>query len=181
MGERAERTESDSFRVEDNFVSVLPVVGLVLVVLAVVAARAAMFWWARQPIGPVHTDGRVELRVAARLLEPGGRCEGDGRLVVANGRVQVTMGNSSVLARPVEEVTAAVITEPRPAVALSGAGWRRLVVVDRVRPVPVATGPIGRVRQTTTAQVVIGAIGESVREGGSAGASASGEPVRHPA
>ena len=70
------------------------------------------------------------------------------------------MGDATVLWQAVVAVAGAVCTQPRPAVRLSGEGWSLLVVVDRARPVPVAVGQIGRLRQTTTAQLVIDAIGE---------------------
>ena len=137
---------------------------LLLVSMAVaagaVAARFALMWWARQPIGVVHIDQRASLRVGARLMDASGRCDGDGELVVEDGRIRVTMGDATVLWQPVVAVEGAVSTQPRPAVRLSGEGWSLLVVVDRARPVPVAVGQIGRLRQTTTAQLVIDAIGE---------------------
>ena len=66
----------------------------------------------------------------------------------------------TVLWQAVVAVAGAVCTQPRPAVRLSGEGWSLVVVVDRARPVPVAGGQIGRLRQATTAQLVIDAIGE---------------------
>ncbi|MBP7405424.1 MAG: hypothetical protein KA973_10945, partial [Candidatus Microthrix sp.] len=74
---------------------------LLLVSMAVaagaVAARFALMWWARQPIGVVHIDQRASLHVGARLMDASGRCHGDGELVVEDGRIRVTMGDATVL------------------------------------------------------------------------------------
>lgn len=146
--------------------SVTTVVGaVVLIVMAVlcgVAGRAVALWWARQPLGAVHRDGGVELRVGARQVDEQGRCGNSGELAVVDQRLVVTVGDRRVMSVPVGEVGASVRLLPRPVIWIFGDGWGRAVVVDRARPVPVLVGQIGLLRQTTTAQVVVGAIGQAI-------------------
>ncbi len=140
---------------------------MVLVVLGVIVAvlaRLAAFSWARQPLGVVRSTGSVELRVGARRVGAGGRCGDSGELAIEAGRIDMSVGGRNVLSVPIAQVEAALGSAPRPSLRLTGDGWDVLIVVDRERPVPVAVGRLGRLRQATTARVVIDALREAAAE-----------------
>ena len=130
-------------------------------VVGVVCARFAALWWARQPLGVVRVDGSVELRVGARRVGATGRCGDSGELAIEAGRLEMSVGDRTVLSIPIDQVDAAFRSAPRPSVWLTGGAWDVIVVVDRERPVPVAVGRLGAVRQETTALVVIEAVREA--------------------
>ena len=134
------------------------VVLAILGVIGAVCARLAALWWARQPLGAVRVAGHVELRVGARRLDAMGRCGDSGQLEITDGRLEVTVGDRTILSVPIADAGAALCADPRPSLRLTGDGWVVSLVVDRQRPVPVAIGRIGVLRQTTTAQVVIDAL-----------------------
>ena len=130
-------------------------IAVVLVVVGVagmISARVAALWWARQPLGVVRLDGRVEVRVGARRVD---------ELAIAAGRLEMAVAGRTIVSTPVGRVGAAVRSDPRPSLRLSGDGWSVTLVVDRERPVPVAVGRIGALRQATTSQVVLDALSEA--------------------
>ena len=139
----------------------IAVVLVVLGAVGLVSARLGALWWARQPVGVVHIADSVELRVGARRIDAEGRCGDSGELVIAGERLEVTVGDRTILSTPIVHVGAALRSVPRPSLWLTGDGWNVSIVVDRERPVPVAVGRIGRLRQATTAQVVVGALSEA--------------------
>ena len=143
-----------------------PFLIVVIAALALGGYRLAR-WWAGVPMGAIHQAGRVTLALPCRVVDADGRCGGDGELRLGAGALQVREAGRKLLNVPVAEVTGEVVNLPRPSLVLRASGTRLAVVVDRVRPVPVIVGPLGRLRQTTSAQVVIGALGEAVREGAS--------------
>ncbi len=139
-------------------------IAVVLVVVGVagmISARVAALWWARQPLGVVRLDGRVEVRVGARRVDAEGRCGDSGELAIAAGRLEMAVAGRTIVSTPVGRVGAAVRSDPRPSLRLSGDGWSVTLVVDRERPVPVVVGRIGALRQATTSQVVLDALREA--------------------
>ncbi|MEZ5382858.1 MAG: hypothetical protein R2754_13825 [Microthrixaceae bacterium] len=137
---------------------------VVIAALALVGYRLAG-WWAGVPMGVIHQDGRVTLALPCRVMDVNGRCGGEGELSIGAGALQVWEAGRQLLDVPVGQVAGRVVARPRPSLVLTAPGVRLAVVVDRTRPVPVVVGPLGRRRQTTCAQVTIGALGEAVREG----------------
>ena len=75
-------------------------IAVVLVVVGVagmISARVAALWWARQPLGVVRLDGRVEVRVGARRVDAEGRCGDSGELAIAAGRLEMAVAGRTRL------------------------------------------------------------------------------------
>lgn len=140
---------------------VLAVVLLAVGVIGAVGARMAALWWARQPVGLVRFDDGVQLRLGARRVDASGHCANSGELAIAEGRLEITAGGETVLSLPAGHVDVEVRSAPRPSILVIGEDREMSVVVDRERPVPVAVGRIGRLRQATMARLVADALGEA--------------------